>query len=459
MEVVNIESKAKALAESCLKDRFRASGEAYITHVSKVVYEVKSIGITEENLIALAYLHHNPDFDNDYYAKIANEFDVNLADLVKGYHDFAHRHLPLIRPGHANEKIIIQTFLNLINDPKLLVVRLIDRAESIKTAHMLHAEKREENAYKALYIYSPVCQLTGLYKYVRILEDNALKLLDPKNYYFIKKYRGLNKSSFENELNEAKSVISEFLHSEDIHHDLKYRVKHTYSIYKKIKRKYGTVNEEGLYKIKDIVAMRIVVDTVEDCYKTEDILNSLFEPYPEERDDYISKPTPSGYRSLHNLYKLTNDLDVEIQIKTYQMHEFNEFGVASHFVYKTGAKFSKDIQGNPNILKDLNFFEGNELKIDHFANNVYVFTPAGDIIELPKGANLIDFAYSIHFDIGNRCIAGKVNGEVQKLTYELKDGDYVEIKTSNQKKKPSFDWLKDVKTKRASDSIHKALKS
>ncbi len=212
----------------------------------------------------------------------------------------------------------------------------------------------------------------------------------------------------------------------------------------------------GVY---DIAAMRVLVNTVEECYAVEGILKQIWDDSAGKRDDYITHPKPSGYKSLHNTFQVKPGFMLEIQIKTHQMHEENEFGVASHTFYKTGETLKKKMFANPNWLKEINFgINRAAIKIDQFTDNVYVFTPKGDIKELPRGANLIDFAYYVHNDLGNSCIGGVVNGELQKLTYELQDGDRVEIKTSKNRKKPSPDWEDVVKTKRAKDEIRRSLK-
>lgn len=217
-----------------------------------------------------------------------------------------------------------------------------------------------------------------------------------------------------------------------------------------------------LSNILDIAGMRIIVDTIDECYLTEDIVNKIWSANDGDREDYIKKPKPSGYQSLHIIFAINKDMNLEVQIRTHKMHEENEFGNASHFFYKIGDKFKENVLENPNWLKEINYWENQSSFIDNseitqFKDFVYTFTPKGDIIELPRGANIIDFAYAIHSRIGNNCIGGVVNGNIVKLDYEIKDGDRVEILTSNHNKKPSVDWEKTAKTKKAKGLIKKSL--
>jgi GTP pyrophosphokinase len=214
-----------------------------------------------------------------------------------------------------------------------------------------------------------------------------------------------------------------------------------------------------LEKIYDVVAMMLITDTEENCYLIDDLLKQWWQAVPDSQDDYIQKPRPSGYKSLHEIFETDKDTFLEVQIKTKKMHENNEYGFASHAFYKIGETLKKKLKKDPEWLREINFDLNKErVKIDQFSKNVYVFTPKGNIIELPEGACLIDFAYAIHDDIGNRCVGGLVNGEMQKLTYKVKNGDRIEIKTQKSRSKPSADWEKIAKTKKAQMAIKKALK-
>ncbi len=343
-----IELKAEEFARTFYKGHQRISGENYFDHVQSIVRELHYIKVDDVETIVLAYLHHVPDFDPKIYDKIESEFGKDVSSLLKIYKKLAKTEIPNVKPNHINEKVIIQTFLNLVKDPRLLVLRIIDKAENIKTAHILSREKAQEVAYRALYIYSPICRLLGLYKYVRILEDNAFKLLRPGEYLLIARYVRSKESEYVSNLTDAKKIISELLTSGGIKNAIWYRIKSYYSIYLKALSHNLQITQKELSKIKDIAAMRILVETEEDCYIAEDILQQLFDSYEEKRDDYILKPKPSGYKSIHNIFKLSNNLEVEIQIKTFSMHDYNEYGLGSHAFYKLGKDLENKILKNQN---------------------------------------------------------------------------------------------------------------
>ena len=217
--------------------------------------------------------------------------------------------------------------------------------------------------------------------------------------------------------------------------------------------------DQDLSKIYDIAAMRVLVDSVENCYAVEGILKEIWDYLPDERDDYIQNPKTGGYQSIHNTFKVSEKINLEIQVKTFEMHENNEFGIASHTFYKTGSTLKKKLKQNPEFLKQLNFLELKaDIKIDEFKDKIYVFTPKADIIELPKGATAIDFAYAIHKGLGDSCVGALINNEFKAVNTKLSSGDRVEIKTSKTKKRPSKDWLKEAKTKKAREAIRKSIR-
>jgi len=205
-----------------------------------------------------------------------------------------------------------------------------------------------------------------------------------------------------------------------------------------------------------MAAMRVIVPTIQDCYKAEALISEIWEPIPEARDDYIKSPKPSGYQSIHDLHQAEKDIQVEVQIRTREMHEYNEFGPASHIFYKTGTHLKENLEKNPNWLKDLVNWNLDS-PLSQVSKNVYAFTPKGDIMELPEGATAVDFAYAVHTNVGHRCVGALVNGEIVSLGYEIKNGDQIEVRTLSSKKKPSADWLNFVKSPRAKTEIKRAL--
>lgn len=450
---------ARDLAQKVHLGQYRMSGEGYFDHVTRVMDNLVNIMVTDEEILCAALLHHSLDLNNDYANEIKETLGEEVLRLVKEYQNVSRSGLSNIDPNELNEKLIIQTYLNLTNDPKILLIRLADKVDNIKTCHQLPIDKARKVSERAIYIYSPICQLVGLNSFVKELENEAFKILNPMEYYKIEEYKKENLDQINEKLEEIREFIKDILKDKNIPSEIDFRIKSNYSVFKKLQKYKKKDEDREIESIYDIAAMRIIVGEVEECYESEDILKQIWDADSDERDDYIATPKPSGYRSLHNVFTIGDNLKMEVQIKTKSMHNENEYGVASHAFYKMNTSMRKSIETKPDLLKQLSFdINNSDLKINQFTDKVYVFTPKGDIVELPRGANIIDFAYAIHKDIGNSCIGGFVNDEYQKLTYELQDGQKVEIKTSKSKKKPSRDWVDSVKTKRAKDEIRKALK-
>ncbi len=460
MTSVELVEKAKDFAQKVHSGHSRLSGENYFWHLHRVAELLEQNGVTDPEIIAGAYLHHVLDLDSTNKQTLLKEFGPGISDIVSEYKRVSDNEISSISPKDYNENVIVQTYLNLIKNPKTLIVRLADKVDNIRSAYVLPKESAKNVAEKAIYLYSPICQLLGLHGFVAELENEAFKILNPGKYYSIAAYLKKKTPEIEANLSDAVTFVSEILTENNIEARIDYRVKHIYSIYKKAVKYHETKGTRSLEKIYDIAAMRILVNTVEECYKTEDLLKQAWKYLTEERDDYINKPKPSGYQSIHNTFVVTPTLNVEVQIKTKEMHEINEYGIASHTFYKTGEKLKKTLQVDTNWVKQMSLEQNNgTIDIGFFNKYVYVFTPKGDIKQLPRGANLIDFAYSIHKDLGNACVGGTVNGDFQKLTYELKDGDRVEIKVLKHKKVPSSDWIDLVKTRKAKEEIRKALRN
>jgi GTP pyrophosphokinase len=336
-------------------------------------------------------------------------------------------------------------------------------------------EKRLEITHKALNIYSPLSRLLGLSKLTYELENNAFKIINPGDFLRLEKLVSKKIVKVGQTVEETKGFLESLLSENNIKSKIAHRVKHLYGIYRKVSYKLSKGQDPGknLENIFDLIAMRILVNTIEECYLTENLLKQIMDHLPEEHDDFIKVPRKTGYKSIHNTFKIAQNLNMEIQIKTHGMHLINEFGQSSHLLYKIGdkdkssqavAEFKKYLQEDPNWFKDLNIWEREKTTSDYkssapFSKNVYAFTPKGDIIELIKGATIIDFAYAVHTRIGNSCIGALVNGQMVKLDYQIEDGDIVEIKTLKSKTKPSSDWLKIAKTSRTRGHIRHALKS
>jgi GTP diphosphokinase / guanosine-3',5'-bis(diphosphate) 3'-diphosphatase len=453
--------KAKKLAQKHHGSVKRDSGESLYSHLESVFQKMLDAGIEDEKLLASALLHHLPGQLDGAVEVIRREVDDDVAKIVELYHNLAQKDIKKETPKHFNENYIVQTYINLAQDMRVLVLALANQCHNIKTAFTLSPEKRREVAEKTLFLYAPIAKMLGLSDFIKTLENDSFKILNPAMYVKIQKAIEQKTTQIQDFFDEAVPVVSTFLKENGIDAEISHRIKHLYSIYRKSERyiEKGLEVNENFDSIYDIGAMRIVTQSLDDVYATEDILKSLWEQIPHLRDDYIQKPRPTGYRSLHNTFIVGPKLNIEVQIRTQEMHKEAEYGLYSHLFYKIGEKFKNELEKNPNWVKDLNYYESyDKIAIKHFSNNVYAFTPKGDIIELPKGARAIDFAYYVHSDIGNACAGAKINGIIVKLDTAVKDGDIVEILLDRQRQKPSRDWLELVGTKKARWEIIKELR-
>jgi GTP diphosphokinase / guanosine-3',5'-bis(diphosphate) 3'-diphosphatase len=455
--------KAKEFSLSYLGEKPRYSGESYYEHSLHVYKSLIKTGITDEVMMCGALLHH---VSKETDSLLEKEFGLEVVDIVKGLRKLSEYDIRVSSPKKNNDKYFIQTYLNLTNDIRVLLVRLIDRSVNIKTAYVHPPLLRSEIGEKALYLYAPICRLMGFSSLTSILEDEAFKILYPDHYYNLVKLVDKRKLELKKFFEDAVPFLQTTLKEHNINAEIKTRIKHYFSIYKKALRYQNRDGKTDIsyQNINDIAGMRVIVESVEQCYLAEDIIKNVWTEQVAEREDYIKTPKPSGYKSIHNVYSVGPKMNLEIQIRTRQMHEENEFGNASHFFYKIGNKFKENILDNPNWLKEINYWESQtrlleNYEIKHFRDFVYAFTPKGDIIELPRGANIIDFAYYIHTRVGNNCTGGVVNGNIVKIDYEIKDGDRVEIMNTKHPKKPSPDWIKVAKTKKAISMIRKSLYS
>lgn len=458
----NILEKAKALAQKHHKDDKRESGENLYDHLEAVVKNMLDAGITDEKILASALLHHLPGKTAQVLEDIKREVDEEVAKIVELYHNLTQKDIKRETPKNFNEHYIIQTYINLAHDMRVLVLALANQCHNIETAFALPAQKRKEVAEKTIFLYAPIAKMLGLSKFTNTLENESFKILNPAMYTKIQKAVEQKSADLQAFFAEALPVVGDFLKENNIDAQMSHRIKHLYSIYRKSERYIGRGVEVGedFDSIYDIGAVRVVTKTVEQVYAVEDILKSLWDQIPHLRDDYIQKPRPTGYKSLHNTFIVEPGLHIEVQIRTQEMHQEAEYGACSHLFYKVGEKFKNELEKNPNWVKDLNYFESyDKAVIKHFSNNVYAFTPKGDIVELPAGAKALDFAYYVHTDIGNACAGAKINGRIVKLDTVINDGDIVEILVDRTRRHPSKDWLTLVGTKKARWEILKGLRA
>lgn len=349
------------------------------------------------------------------------------------------------------------------NDIRVIIVKLADRLHNLRTLEYMNEEKRKQKAQETIEIYAPLAGRLGIFKIKWELEDLSLRYLDPEGYYDLVEKINKKRSEREKEINEIIKKISAELDKQELHYDISGRPKNFYSIYKKMKGK-----SKSFESIYDLIAVRILVDTVKDCYAVLGIVHSMWKPLPGRFKDYIAMPKPNMYQSLHTTVISDTGEIFEIQIRTYEMHEVAEYGIAAHWKYKGGKTQGKDVDSKLDWLRQLLEWQKDlkdpkefidTLKIDFFDDEVFVFTPNGDVVDLPEGSTPVDFAYRVHTGVGNTCVGAKVDSRIVPLNYKLKNGNIVEVITQKSSSGPSRDWLKFVKSPRAKQKIKQWFKS
>jgi GTP pyrophosphokinase len=427
-----------------------------------VYHKLLAAGIQDQKVLASALLHHLPNILPQATATIAQEVDPEVARLVALYHNLATKVIKRESPKHYNHKYVVQTYMSLAEDMRVLAIILANQCHNIETAYTLPHDQRRAVAEETLFIYAPIAKMLTIGSFTRTLEDEAFKIINPAQYSQVKALIDTVAPRLNSFFAQAIPVVKEFLVDKGIETELSYRIKAVYSTYKKL-GKYKAHPVGGKTIHGDIGAMRIVTQSVEAVYLVEDILKSLWTDIPTLRDDYIQKPRVSGYQSLHNTFEVEPGLYVEVQIRTQAMHQEAEYGLCSHLFYKVGDTFKKELATNPHWVKDLNYFEAyhsakTDAPLTNFAGTVYAFTPKGDIVALPRNATALDFAYYVHSDVGTMCAGAKINGAMAKIDTLVQDGDVVEILVDKNKHQPSKDWLQLVGTKKARWEILKGLR-
>lgn len=452
--------KAYEYAKLMHKDQKRKSGEPYIIHPVNVAIILADLDMDVETIVS-ALLHDVVEDTPATYDDIKEMFSEDVAKIVDGVTKLNKLNYKSSEAFQAEN--LRKMILAMNNDIRVIIVKLADRLHNLRTLEYMNEEKRKQKAQETIEIYAPLAGRLGIFKIKWELEDLSLRYLDPEGYYDLVEKINKKRSEREKEINEIIKKISAELDKQELHYDISGRPKNFYSIYKKMKGK-----SKSFESIYDLIAVRILVDTVKDCYAVLGIVHSMWKPLPGRFKDYIAMPKPNMYQSLHTTVISDTGEIFEIQIRTYEMHEVAEYGIAAHWKYKGGKTQGKDVDSKLDWLRQLLEWQKDlkdpkefidTLKIDFFDDEVFVFTPNGDVVDLPEGSTPVDFAYRVHTGVGNTCVGAKVDSRIVPLNYKLKNGNIVEVITQKSSSGPSRDWLKFVKSPRARQKIKQWFKS
>jgi|SRR5579862_870269 len=451
--------RAIAFAIEAHGDQRRASGEPYVTHPIAAAQILADID-TDPVAIQAAILHDVPE-DTEYdLPDIEERFGPEVAHLVDGVTKLSK--FSTLSHEQQQAENIRKMFLAMADDIRVVLIKLADRLHNMRTLAALPPEKQVRIARQTLEIYAPLAERLGIWQVKWELEDLSFKVLEPVRFRELAKLLDTRRKGRESYIERAIDELRPRLEAAGIEADLQGRPKHIYSIWKKMQRKGAEFGE-----IYDVYAIRVLVEDVRDCYAALGIVHALWRPIPGQFDDYIAVPKNNLYQSLHTAVIALDGKPLEIQIRTHAMHQVSEVGIAAHWRYKEGSKAERDYDAKLAWLRQLmdwqrevsdatEFVEG--IKLDIFQDQVFVFTPKGEIKDLPAGATPLDFAYRIHTDVGHRTIGAKVNNRLVPLDYRLKNGDIVEIVTTKVGHGPSRDWLNLVRTSHAREKIRQWFK-
>ena len=463
---ISMITKAYELAKKAHNNQKRKSGEPYIIHPICVAIILAELELDKET-IAAGLLHDVIEDTAISFKELSDMFGVDVANLVDGV-------TKLTQLSLKNDKIEMQAenlrkmFLAMAKDIRVILIKLADRLHNMRTLQYMKPEKQKEKARETMDIYSPIAQRLGISKIKVELDDLSLKYLHPDVYYDLSEKLAFRKEQRQQFVDYIIQKFSEHLSEIKIKFQINGRVKHLFSIYKKMVNQNKTLDQ-----IYDVFAIRIIVEDVAACYLALGTAHEIYKPIPGRFKDYIAMPKPNMYQSLHTTLISDTGQPFEVQIRTFEMHKTAEFGIAAHWKYKESgsgsvAKGSEDAKMNwlRQILEwqkdtsdNAEYLKVIKSDLDLFSDSVYCFTPNGDVKNLPAGSNPIDFAYSIHSAVGNKMVGARVNGKLVNIDYPLKSGDRVEIITSQNSKGPSRDWLNIIKSNQARTKIQQWFKN
>ena len=468
---ISLIEKAYKVASEAHKDQLRKSGEPYIIHPLYVAIILADLEMDKET-IAAGLLHDVVEDTIMTEQEIRQQFGDEVALLVDGVTKL--QQLQFTGNGDQPDRLEMQAenlrkmFLAMAKDIRVILIKLADRLHNMRTLKYQKPESQQRIARETLDIYAPIAQRLGISKIKVELDDLSLKYLEPEAYYDLVDKIAVRKNVREKYIQSIVDEVSEHIKNAGIKAQIDGRVKHFFSIYKKMKNQNKTIDQ-----IYDLFAVRIIVDTVKDCYAALGVIHEMYKPIPGRFKDYIAMPKENMYQSLHTTLIGTNGQPFEIQIRTFEMHKAAEYGIAAHWKYKEASdgkkadnseeekltwlrqilEWQRDMSDNKEFMKLL------KSDLDLFSDSVYCFTPSGEVKNLPAGSTPIDFAYSIHSAVGNKMIGARVNGKLVTIDYEIKNGDQIEILTSQNSKGPSRDWLNVVKSTQAKNKINQWFKN
>ena len=450
--------KAFDFAKEAHKNQKRASGEDYFIHPCFVARILVDLGLDAQT-VAAAFLHDVIEDTPVSERDIKNDFGEEVLELVLGVTKLEKIEFTSLEEEQAEN--FRKLFVAMAKDIRVIIIKLADRLHNMRSLNFLSKERQQKIARETLEIYAPLAGRLGISQIKCELEDLCLKYLEPDFYEYLVTNIEERVKETGNLVEQVIAEVKHILNESNIQGEVYGRRKHLYSIYRKMKQKGKSFDQ-----IYDLVAIRIIVRSVDECYEVFGKIHHIWKPVPGRIKDYIATPKPNMYRSLHTTVVTNFGRFFEIQIRTYEMNHAAEYGIAAHWKYKeksqgdsldTRLSWIREVMEWQGGLKDSKEFL-NSLKGDIYSSEVLVFTPKGDVISLPKGATPLDFAYNIHSAVGNRCVGAKVNSKMVPLNTELHIGDIVEIVTSQNSKGPSWDWLKIVKSPSARVKIKQFFK-